>query len=113
MYRIAPENLIPRTQNASMSVKILTLSLLKTIKSEFEHNITQQVYVSTKTWDAVELYKNNLIALVKETSIGLDPNQPALALSEKILQSVIQNPTLLGFDEVSTLLKKEVKQLFL
>ena len=113
MYRIAPENLIPRIQNPSLSVKMLTFSLLKTIKSEFEHNITQQVYVSSKTWAAIEEYKERLILLIKEKSLEVDPNDPCLALSEAVLQHLMQNPNFLEEQEVSTMLKKEVKELFL
>lgn len=113
MYRIAPENLIPRTQNASLSVKSYTYNLLKTIKSEFEHNITQQVYVSSRTWDAIEVYKDKLISLIKEKSLEANPNDPCLALSELILNHIIENPNILEEQEVNILLKKEVKEMFL
>ena len=113
IHRIAPENLIPRTQNASMSVKMLSYTLLKTVKSEFEHNITQQVYVSTDTWESVEQYKNNLLSLIQQKTLEFKPEDIGLNLSEAILNDVINNSNSLGGKDVKKLLQKEVKMMFI
>ena len=96
-----------------MNVKTQTFALLKTIKTEYEHNITQQVYVSTKTWEAIETYKNDLIAIIKEISLELDPESPSLNLSQALLGYVVENPNTFNNYELMNMLKKEVKQLFL
>jgi hypothetical protein len=113
IYRISLENVVPRTQNTSLTVKSYTYVLLKTIKTEFEHNITQQMYVSTKTWEEIEKYKNDIIAIIKEKSLDLDPDGPGLNLAEALLGHVISNPNTFNNQELMTMLKKEVKQMFL
>lgn len=113
LYRISPENLIPRTQNASMDVKTFSFALLKTIKTELEHNITQQVYVSAETWGAIELYKNELMGLIQEKATGLNPNEPCLKLSEAVLTHLMESPLSISKQEVVLQLKKEVKDLFI
>lgn len=113
IHRISLENMIPRTQNASLNVKNYTFVLLKTIKTEFEHNITQQVYVSSKTWEAIQVYKNDIIAVIKEKSLEFDPESPSFNLAEALLNYVIENPNTFNNQELMDMLKKEVKQLFL
>lgn len=113
LYRVSPENIIPRTQNASMDVKTFTYALLKTIKTEFEHNITQQVYVSAETWIAIEVYRDELMNLIQEKSVESNPENPCLELSEAILNHLIKNPHSTSKQEVVLRLKKEVKDLFI
>lgn len=113
IHRISLENLIPRTQNNSINVKLYTFTLLKTIKTEYEHNITQQIYVSSKTWEAIEKYRNEITAIVKEISLDLDPEAPSLNLATELLNYVIENPNTFNNQELMNMLKKEVKQMFL
>lgn len=113
MHRIAPENLIPRMHTSSNDVKHFSYTLLKTIKSEYEHNITQQIYVSHQTWEAITLYKDNLTKLVREQTAALNPDEQSLKLSEAILNTIIEQPELLNYNQVMHLLKKEVKDTFI
>lgn len=113
LYRIAPENLLPRTQNTSMNVKGFALVLLQTIKSEFEHNITQQVYVSSSTWYSVVKYKDDLGNLIREKAQELDPNEPAFKLVESILTTLMDDADVLEQQTVLSKIKKEVKQMFI
>ena len=42
--------------------------LIKTIKSEYEHNLSQQIYVSAATWELVKTSKEEVIKLVNISS---------------------------------------------
>lgn len=57
VYRISPENIIPRVTLHGMTANDLKNALLFQIQQEFEHNITQQVYVSNGVWGAVVAFK--------------------------------------------------------
>lgn len=113
MYRIAPENLLPRTQNASLNVKDYSTVLLQTIKSEFEHNITQQVYISTSTWAAIVKYKEDLGNLIREKATEINPNEPSFKLVESILTSLMDDPEIIEQQVVMSKIKREVKQMFI
>lgn len=113
LYRIAPENLLPRSQNASLDVKGFSLVLLQIIKSEFEHNITQQVYVSSATWYSVVKYKEDLGNLIRTKAQTLDPNEPGFKLVEAILTDLMDDPEILEQRTVLSKIKKEVKQMFI
>src|ERR671938_29795 len=51
--RIALPNLISRVNDTGMSAKEMQVILTQTIKQEFEHNVTQQIYVSQEAWEAI------------------------------------------------------------
>ena len=55
--RIALPNVISRTNQQGISLGDMQYLLVNTIKQEFEHNITQQIYVSSEAWEAVRNLK--------------------------------------------------------
>jgi len=70
--RISPEHLIPRVTQPGMTAGQLKVALIQSIQHEFEHNITQQVYVSDGVWGAVLAFKNSFANLVNQKSKQLD-----------------------------------------
>ncbi|WP_282456175.1 DUF7935 family protein [Chitinophaga sedimenti] len=40
------------------------MGLIQTVKAEFDHNISQQIYVSPAAWEAVKTVKEQVISLV-------------------------------------------------
>lgn len=113
LYRISPENLLPRTQSTSMNVKEFSIVLLKTIKSEFEHNITQQVYVSSATWASLVQYRGSLENFIREKATELNPEEPGFKLAESILTSLMEDPNQLDQNIALSQIKREVKQMFI
>lgn len=112
LHRLAPENLIPRVQTTTMDAKTFSFALQNSIKSEFEHNITQQIYISTPTWNKILVFKNNLIQLVREKSLEVKPDENAIKLSEAILTHLMENPETLAYPELMASVKREVKEMF-
>src|SRR5581483_11588393 len=49
--RIALPNLISRMNVGGLSSREMQLLLIKAIKEEFEHNVTQQIYVNPAAWE--------------------------------------------------------------
>ena len=52
--RIAVPTLLFRLRQDGMSANHLRLQMLLTIQQEYEHNITQQVYVSPQLWEIIK-----------------------------------------------------------
>ena len=63
MERINPESLILRTHQDGLNAKEFHVRLIKSIREEYEHNITQQMYVSVGAWNMVTNAKNNIVKL--------------------------------------------------
>ena len=61
-------------QISEKNVRVIEDSLLKIIISEFEYNLSQQVYVSDNLWELIETSKNKTIQLILSVKINLKKN---------------------------------------
>lgn len=111
LERISPNSVIIRLQTPNMTVGQLHKEMLIIIRTEFEHNLSQQLYLSINAWEEVRNAKEKTIKLVNSCMDGLDPNADALLLSQRIFESLIEiekSPT----QEAIIFLKEEVKLLY-
>jgi len=81
-------NTMLRVRMPNMKVRELRGVLLMAINQEFEHNVSQQLYVSDTLWQIIRIAKNNTLALVTLTAPELDPDAPADALAHALLQAL-------------------------
>ncbi len=94
LERISPANLITRVQEPGMTAQQLQMSMLKQIRAEFEHNISQQIYVSEESWDLVKNSKESLIKLINVAANDMQDKAAAMSLSTAILDVYlkVENP---------------------
>ena len=90
LERITPVSLIPRVQSAGLTVKQLQVLLIQNVRTEFEHNLSQQIYISNESWELVKIAKENLIKLVNVAVVHLKDNATALDLSKLILDMYLK-----------------------
>ncbi len=64
MERLSIPNLLLRNRPGELTAPQYTASLLHTIRNEFEHNVTQQVYVSDQLWQILILARDNVSQLI-------------------------------------------------
>ncbi len=111
LERIAPGPLVFRVHKHNMSSRMLHLALLDTIREEFEHNVTQQVYVSDKAWQQVRVAKEETIRLVNIAFEQTGEERSGTQLSQQIFENASKLTHLPG--QVAILfLKEEVRKLF-
>ena len=109
--RINPSNLLVRLHQQGIGIKELQNLVLTEIKAEYQHNITQQLYVDTVSWNVVRKLKDDTIAMINNVVQGLPETASGVDLSKKVLQhmsGIAENPYELTID----LLKKDIHQLF-
>jgi len=89
--RISPENLVIRVHKQNESAGKFQADLLQTIRSEFDHNITQQLYISETSWGLVKNAKEETVRMVniaagkmKKDSSGTDLAKMVLELVQKM-----------------------------
>jgi hypothetical protein len=83
--RIALPSLISRSNHPGMNKPEMQQLLSETIKQEFDHNLSQQIYVSTQAWEAIRTLKDQNIHLINQVA-GVLPNEAnGLDLCKKIL----------------------------
>ncbi|MFN0035941.1 MAG: hypothetical protein ACKVUS_12835 [Saprospiraceae bacterium] len=81
-------NTMLRVRMPNMKVRELRGALLMAINQEFEHNVSQQLYVSDVLWQIIRMAKNNTLALVTLTAPEVDPDADADALVNALLQAL-------------------------
>jgi len=108
--RIALPHLISRIKHEGLSSREMQAMLTETIRHEFEHNITQQIYVSPEAWDAVRNLKEQNIFIINQVASFLPPQASALDLSKHLLDMIAQNPKASLHGVVAEVLSFEAKK---
>ncbi|TVR90042.1 MAG: hypothetical protein EA411_01005 [Saprospirales bacterium] len=85
--RISPGNLILRIKSPGMTVEDFHMALLIAIQQEFDHNISQQVYVSDNLWNIIKYTRQHLINTITACAAELDKREPAEKLSELLMEN--------------------------
>ncbi|CAL1517306.1 hypothetical protein [Chitinophaga sp. MM2321] len=88
--RITPQSLIGRIYQPGLTAVDMQISMVQTIKSEYEHNVTQQIYVSSMAWEAVKTLKEQTISVINQVAVQLPPDAPAMELNRQILEVFLQ-----------------------
>jgi hypothetical protein len=110
LERISVESLIMRTSKAGLDTKTLQAALLATIRAEFDHNLSQQIYVSPQLWEILKNAKTNTIKLINTSAEKLPPKASGSDFSKYLLESVMEmdkEPTKVAIDY----LKSEVARM--
>ena len=114
LERISPNSILPRTLKAEMTASQLQKLLIRTIREEFEHNLSQQVYISTKAWNATVSAKENMTKMVNMIAARVladGKNKSGAEFAKTMLEAIMdmkENPTSVAIDIV----KGEAKELF-
>lgn len=109
--RLGLQNLLSRFDvNSATSAQMQQL-LIQTIRSEFEYNVSQQLYVSTQAWEAVSNLKEQNIFIINQLATMVKPDSPALELGQKIAELLAADENASLQPIVASLLRKEAKEL--
>lgn len=82
--RIQTRQIMPRAYVTGMTISELRQSLVLTINSEWEHNLTQQIYVSRQVWETVKHMKEQELALIHGLAQQLNSDAPAKELQVRL-----------------------------
>jgi hypothetical protein len=110
LERISPNNLIVRLNNGEYSAREFQQILLSEIRNEYNHNVSQQLYMSDEAWDLVLNSKEELISTINQAADDMD-DKSAIDLARKVFElwgSREIDPILLAKSH----LKSEIRQVF-
>ncbi len=111
LERINPTNSVLATYKPGMSAKLMQNELVNQIRSEFEHNMAQQVYVGDDSWEALKSAKEETIKLINIASKEVGQDASALDMSNKLFELMGQLKEAPS-DTASRILKREARRLF-
>lgn len=103
LERIHPSNLVMRLNNPDLTAAQLQTLLVRTIREEFEYNLSQQLYLSQQTWELIKNAKEEMVALINQATAKSGDESMAGVLVKNIFEMVIEKgklPSELALDEV-------------
>jgi len=109
LERINPGKLLIRVSPNSEDKNDYENLLISSIEQEFEHNLTQQIYMSDECWTVIVTAKNATIQIIRRTNMS-DRVDTANKLREVIMNDLMdkQSPSAVALSYI----KNEVKYLF-
>jgi len=110
LERISPENLVIRVNQGDLSAQALQQLLLSEIRNEYNHNLSQQVYISHNLWQAILRAKEETNAVINESAGSLEENASSIDLARLLFSHLGQqaeDPIAIALQ----LLKEEAQQL--
>jgi hypothetical protein len=112
LERINPNTLVVRVNKNGMTAHQLHLELVKTVKSEYEHNLSQQIYMSAGSWELVKNAKEEIIKLINISSTKVEHDGPSNEFAMMVLTITSNLGKKLPTDIAIEYIKKEVNQIF-
>ncbi|SIS95594.1 DUF7935 family protein [Belliella pelovolcani] len=86
LERITPNNLVRRVNQPEYSAKDLHAQLLYEVREEFNHNLSQQVYFSDETWEAVKRAVEAVVTMVNSALQDMNEEARGIDLAKRIFQ---------------------------
>jgi len=109
LERISPYSLIPRVNKGKVTSKQFQSLLLNSVRAEYEHNLSQQIYISHQAWEMIKNAKINTTKLINVSADELGKDASSTDLATLILQKQIElenKPTEIAI----RFLKSEIKK---
>lgn len=86
LERITPQSLVMRHNIGASSAAMLQMELIRSIREEFDHNVSLQIYVSADCWEKVKRAKEETAELIKVAFTRVKPESTPMELSREILK---------------------------
>ncbi|MCE3229242.1 MAG: hypothetical protein K0S32_3793 [Bacteroidetes bacterium] len=112
LERIHPNTLVVRVNKHGMTSHQLHQELIKAIKSEYEHNLSQQIYLSHNSWELVKTAKEEIIKLVNISATKVPHENSSNDLAMMVLNITANVDKRLPNEVALEYVKKEIAQIF-
>lgn len=109
LERITPSKLLIRVVPTSSNKEDYEALIIASIEQEFEHNLSQQIYVSDDCWNIITAAKNATIQLIRKASL-LEKTATANKLREVVLTEMMEKRA--PSDAALSFIKQEVSEMW-
>jgi hypothetical protein len=110
LERISPESLLMRIHKPELTGLQMQTMLILAIREEFEHNLSQQVYISSQAWDMIKNAKEDMVKLINTAAANLSDKASGTDLSQKIFELSLSGKPLVK--SALEFLKNEIRLVF-
>lgn len=109
LERITPNKLLVRMVPKTSNKEDYETLLIATIEQEYEHNLSQQIYMTDECWGIISAAKNATIQLIRKASL-LEKTDTANKLREVILTEMMERRA--PSDAALSYIKQEVSEMW-
>ena len=103
-----PTSYFAETRGASFTIKA---GLDKEIRDEYNHNVSQQVYMSVEAWEMVKTAKEDLIMDINSSMEGLNEESSSIDLAKSVFEHLM-NKNIDPIDHALKTVKSEISRSF-
>ncbi len=89
LERISPQNLIIRINQPGMTAGELHAVLIREIREEYSHNLSQQIYMGQGVWALIRNAMEDMVSVANTSAQGLDPQTPSIELAKRIFEHMM------------------------
>jgi hypothetical protein len=89
LERMSPQNLLIRLNTGPMPAREFHQLLLSEIRNEYNHNVSQQIYMSEELWNLIKSAREDLTVMINESANEMSPEATGLDLSKRIFEKTI------------------------
>ncbi|MCE2961741.1 MAG: hypothetical protein ACK5UE_13220 [Chitinophagales bacterium] len=111
MERIALSSIIPRLNQPDLTAQEFQFILTQEISNEYQHNLSQQLYIPNQTWSMISLAKDQIIQEIIQTAQSLPSTAGSKDLAMKLLRESAASSGKLSTRSVIEALKKDLYKL--
>jgi hypothetical protein len=108
LERIMPYNLYLRLNNSELNAKTLQNAMLIALQQEYEHNLTQQVYISNNLWKIIKLAKDQTVDIISQCGDHVYNTEGTDALMNQI-NKVMNELKINPIEQAKAAIKKELE----
>jgi hypothetical protein len=112
LERINPSSMLIRLHSPGMSAREMQALVISDIRAEYQHNISQQIYVSDRAWATVKQVKEDTISMINSAVNALPENASAVDLSRAVLSHLANLETENPYDLALAIVKGDMQSLF-
>lgn len=109
LERIDPSKLLIRIKPYSDKIDDYENLLIRNIEQEYEHNLTQQIYISPECWNLIKAAKNATIHIIRQGAMH-EKDTSVDKMREWLLQNFMEEVT--PSQKAMAYVKKEISEMF-
>ena len=110
LERTTPEHMLLELSLGEMTILQVQQHLMRTIRMEYDHNLSQQIYVSNQVWDAIIASRDQMVAFINTMAQQMPPESNALDYAKVLITAYSSNGQT-AIDQAMQLLRTEARSL--
>lgn len=110
LERMTPNNLVLRCYQAGMTTQLLKDVMIQNIRDEFEHNLSQQLYISSQAWAYIKNAKEDMINIINSIQAKEGENLTPTAFAGRLFELLAGKES--QIELAQDFLKEEIQKRF-